>query len=134
MIQILKLSKMSKEDILRRDTPENDVSTVVSEIIRRVREEGDAALRDYGARFDGKAPEVLEVSEEERKAALTKTAPEFLAILREAAENIEAYHRPCQRAMKSAGKMAQSSGERSRRLNGWGSIFPAGQQATPPRC
>lgn len=94
MIQILKLSEMSKEDILRRDTEENDVSAVVSEIIRRVREEGDAALRDYGARFDGKAPEVLEVSEEERKAALTKAAPEFLAVLREAAENIEAYHRP----------------------------------------
>lgn len=94
MIQIFKMSEMSKEDILRRNKEENDVSAVVSEIILRVREEGDAALRDYGARFDGIAPEMLEASEEERKAALAQAEPEFLAILREAAENIKTYHRP----------------------------------------
>ena len=92
MIKIYNTETMSKEDILPRNSEKMDVSCVVSEIIANVREKGDAALKEYGQRFDGIAPVVLEVSEKERKEALAKVEPEFIEILNEAAENIRSYH------------------------------------------
>ena len=57
-----------------------------------MRKSGDAALREYGLRFDGASPRQLEVTEEERRAALADVEPEFIEILKEAADNIRSYH------------------------------------------
>ena len=48
---------------LRQRSTEVDkkVTESVSEIIERVRTEGDAAVRDYTLKFDGKLPESFEV-------------------------------------------------------------------------
>ncbi len=92
MIRIYDTNKMSIKDILPRDNERPDVSGAVSEIITNVRTRGDAALKEYGLRFDGIAPMPLEVSENERKSALSEVEPEFIEILKEAAENIRSYH------------------------------------------
>ena len=92
MIKIVSASEMSYKDIFRRNTATEDVSSVVFDIIRSVRERGDAALMDFAQQFDGGAPEALELSDPERKEALAQVEPEFLAILQEAAENIRRYH------------------------------------------
>ncbi|WP_455845719.1 histidinol dehydrogenase [Pantoea agglomerans] len=46
----------------------------VSDIISNVRQRGDVALRDYSQKFDGVAPEQLEVSEAEIEQALAQLA------------------------------------------------------------
>jgi len=92
MIKIYNTTEMSLEDIIPRETKEEDVSDTVSEIITNVKEQGDAALNLYTYRFDGAAVDLLEVTKSERADALAVVEPEFIAILREAAENIRAYH------------------------------------------
>ncbi len=73
-------------DYLKKATPpapadEQAVRDTVSEILRRVREEGLAAVRDYSHRFDGWDPPSFRVDEAEITAARDKLAPEVLASL-----------------------------------------------------
>ena len=68
------------------------MSAPVAGIIRTVREQGDRALYEYARRFDGAELSALSVTEGELEAALARVEPEFLAVLREAADNIRAYH------------------------------------------
>lgn len=58
-------------EIFAREEEKTNVADVVSEIIAEVRKGGDAALKRYAEQFDGAAPAVFEVSEEERAAACT---------------------------------------------------------------
>jgi histidinol dehydrogenase/sulfopropanediol 3-dehydrogenase len=61
----------------RNQTTDNaSVEDLVGEIIRNVRENGDAAVRDYSQRFDKSDISVFEVSAEERAAALAELAPQ----------------------------------------------------------
>ena len=50
------------------------MADVFSQIIAEVRKGGDAALKRYAEQFDGAAPAVFEVSEEERAAPELKKA------------------------------------------------------------
>ena len=93
MIQILNYGQVAPETVFARVAPEVDVEAVVSQIIADVRKGKDAALREYTRRFDRVDLTALEVSREEIEAAKNRVAPEFLEILKRAAENIRAYHR-----------------------------------------
>lgn len=64
----------------------------VRRILEDVRERGDAAALDYAARFDT-LPKSLRVPEDEILAALSGADPAYLAALRQAAANIESFHR-----------------------------------------
>jgi len=77
-----------------RDTTTR-VDGVVAEILARVRAEGDAALCDYTARFDGVTltPAQLRIGADEIEAEAAKVRPELLAALDLAATRIEAFHR-----------------------------------------
>ena len=92
MIRIMKFGKVPPEEIFARAVPEIDVTAVVADILRDVRERGDAALLEYNAKFEKAKLDVLEVSAEETEAALRATDPAFLAILERAAANIRAFH------------------------------------------
>ncbi len=92
MIKIMKYGDVPNEEIFKRAVPEFDVAGTVSEIIKNVRENGDKALLDYTEKFDKVRPETLAVSEEEIEEAVGKVDPEFLEILKEAAENIKKFH------------------------------------------
>ncbi len=92
MIKIMKYGDVPNEEIFKRAVPEFDVAGTVSEIIKNVRENGDKALLDYTEKFDKVRPETLAVSEEEIEEAVRKVDPEFLEILKEAAENIKKFH------------------------------------------
>ena len=63
----------------------------VSEIIENVQENGDKALFEYSARFDGFVRDSLRVSEEEIAAAVDKLTPEENSDLKEALHNIRAF-------------------------------------------
>lgn len=93
MIKILDFDSLPPEEFLNRDIQaEEDVSAAVDEVIREVRERGDAALRDYTCRFDGAELRDLRVSGEEFDAARKAADPCFLETLKEAAENIRRFH------------------------------------------
>jgi len=52
------------------------VEALVSEILKNVRERGDAAVREYSEKFDKSTFDVFEVTESEREAALRELAPQ----------------------------------------------------------
>lgn len=70
-----------------------DVERAVSDILETVREGGDAAIRELTEKFDGVRLDDFRVSEEEIAEAVASVGEDFLAVLREAKENIEMYHR-----------------------------------------
>ncbi len=92
MIKIMKYSDFSREEIFAVQENTVDVSAVVSDIIANVRAKGDEALFEYSRKFDKAELTSLEVSEEEIQEAFDTVEPEFLEILRKAAENITAFH------------------------------------------
>jgi histidinol dehydrogenase len=92
VIRILNYSELKAEEIFARTSPTESVSDTVAEIIARVREAGDAALYEYGEKFDGVRLTSLAVTPKEMEEALTLVEDEFLAILKKAAVNIRRFH------------------------------------------
>lgn len=70
-----------------------DVEKAVSAILDEVREGGDAAVRALTKKFDGVELESLRVTEEEIEEAVAAVGEEFMAVLREAKDNIEMFHK-----------------------------------------
>ena len=71
----------------------SDVEAVVQDILQNVRRNGDAALYDYSRKFDHAELTALEVTDAEIDFAMRSVEPEFLDVLREARQNIEAFHK-----------------------------------------
>lgn len=93
MIKILKYGEVSENEIFSRVVPDVDVEAVVSEIIAKVKSEGDKALIEYAERFDKVRLGSLIVSERETEEAFSLVAPEFVKILKKAEKNIRAFHK-----------------------------------------
>lgn len=92
MIKIYNYGEVPNSEIFARGTVETDVSQIVSDIINDVRENGDEALLQYCKKFDRANINELEVSQEEVEEAFTSVEPEFLEVLRKAADNIRLFH------------------------------------------
>lgn len=93
MLKIQRFSEVPEAELFARTENGNDVSGAVREILRDVRQNGDAALRKYAERFDGGAPDPLEATEQELSEALSSLDPALLPAMRKAAANIEYFHR-----------------------------------------
>jgi len=65
----------------------------VEQIVARVREDGDQALRELSARYDRCTLDAIEVSTQEIEEAEAHLAPALKAAIDEAAARIEAFHR-----------------------------------------
>ena len=92
MIRIMKYGEVPNSEIFARSMPTVNAAETVAEIIRNVRERGDAAVLDYTEKFDRVRPESLLVTEAEMEEALAKTDPEFMTVLEKAAANIRKFH------------------------------------------
>ncbi len=92
MIKILKYGEVNSEEIFARKNMNSSVEKTVSEIIKNVRENGDAALFEYCKRFDKAELSALEVSQEEIDEAFAQTDDKFIDIISAAAENIRTFH------------------------------------------
>ena len=92
MIRIMKYGELPNEEIFARSMPTMNVADKVAEILKNVRERGDAALREYTERYDHATPENLIVTKEEMEEAIEATDPSFLAVLEKAATNIRKFH------------------------------------------
>ena len=92
MIKIIRSNLDSREDVFSAKEVKVDVSGVVSEIIERVRREGDSALYYFLEKFDKVRPESLRVTRAEIDTAIKSVDKEFISVLEAAAKNIREFH------------------------------------------
>lgn len=132
MIPILKVGQVPNSEIFARVTPAVDVAAIVSDIIADVRENGDRAVKAYCAKFDKAELTSLEVTPEEIQEAVSQVEPEFLDILREAAENIRAFHsRQVRNSFVIADKPGIVLGQKITPIEKVGVYVPGGTAAYP---
>ena len=79
----------------RRNGSTSPVRAETEEIIRRVRVDGDRALREMAVEYDGVSLDALEISRSVRRRALETIAPELRSALERAANNIARVHAAC---------------------------------------
>ena len=91
MIKILDYSALG-ENIFDRAEEKFDVEKIVTDIIEKVKMDGDKALYEYALKFDKANLQSLEVSKEEFDSALNEVEPKFIEILKKASENIKKFH------------------------------------------
>ena len=92
MIKIYQFDDVKKDEIFARNDAQQDVSGKVREIIADVVARGDAAVKEYTAKFDGAALDTLQVSEQEMDEAFAAVEPSFIDILKRAERNITRFH------------------------------------------
>jgi len=84
-----------RETLAKRSTSGfKDIEDKVAAIIANVRENGDKALFEYSAQFDhfDLNAENIRITDEEMQAAVDECDPEFIGVLKRAAENIREFH------------------------------------------
>ena len=123
---------MPNSEIFARVTPAVDVAAIVSDIIADVKANGDTAVKAYCAKFDKAELTSLEVTPEEIQAAVSQVEPEFLDILREAAENIRSFHsRQIRNSFVIADKPGIVLGQKITPIEKVGVYVPGGTAAYP---
>ena len=132
MIPILKVGQVPNSEIFARVTPEADVAAIVADILADVKENGDTAVKAYCAKFDKAELTSLEVTPGEIQAAISQVEPEFLDILREAAENIRSFHsRQVRNSFVIADKPGIVLGQKITPIEKVGVYVPGGTAAYP---
>lgn len=132
MIPILEVGQVPNSEIFARVTPEADVAAIVADIIADVKENGDTAVKAYCAKFDKAELTSLEVTPEEIQEAISQVEPEFLDILREAAENIRSFHsRQVRNSFVIADKPGIVLGQKITPIEKVGVYVPGGTAAYP---
>lgn len=84
-----------RETLAKRSTSGfKDIEDKVAAIIANVRENGDKALFEYSAQFDhfDLNADNIRITDEEMQAAVDECDPEFIGVLKRAAENIREFH------------------------------------------
>lgn len=92
MIRIMKYGEVSPDEVFARVEPKVDVEAIAADIIENVKTRGDEALYEYCEKFDKAKLTTLQVSKAEMDEAVASVDPDFLRILRDAAENIRKFH------------------------------------------
>ena len=88
---------------------------VVERIVRRVRAEGDAAVREYSELLDGAAPGAFEVPRSAIAEARGQASADVVEALEAAAARIHSFHEAC----LSRGWTDYGAGVRADRERGW---------------
>ena len=83
--------KIMKKSCQRTEEDRKNLTKTVEEMINYVREQKDAALKEYNLKFDGCTRETLRVSKEEIQVAYTKLTAQEIEDLKAAAANIRAF-------------------------------------------
>ena len=92
MIKIYQFDDVKKDEIFARNDAVQDVSGNVRDIIADVAARGDAAVKEYTAKFDGADLDTLQVSDQEIEEAFAAVEPSFIDILKRAERNITRFH------------------------------------------
>ncbi|CAK2129273.1 histidinal/histidinol dehydrogenase [Vibrio crassostreae] len=88
------LSESQQDSVLERPaiTEGANITATVSDVIAKVRNEGDGALKELTAKFDGVTPESIRVSSNEIEEACARLTPEMKQALEQAYSNIAKFH------------------------------------------
>ncbi len=119
---------------LRQRSGEIDkkVTTAVTDILENVKARGDKAVREYTVKFDGRCPEQTEITRQQMEEAVAQADPRFVQALRNAMENIRAFHsRQKQQSFIDAQPNGVLMGQRIRGLKRVGLYVPGGTAAYP---
>lgn len=109
-----------------------DVNDIVQDIIDNVKLNGDKAVYDYTLKFDGAAPENVEISADEIDELISTCDDEYLSTLKKAAKNIEDFHkRQIQQSWLTTKENGVILGQRIRGLERVGLYVPGGTAAYP---
>lgn len=92
MIKIYNYGEVSNIEIFARDNIASNVEKIVSDIISNVINRGDEAIFEYALKFDKASLTALEVTAAEIDEAFSVVDAEFVEIIKQAAENIRAFH------------------------------------------
>ena len=131
MIKILKQDTLKRDDAFSSSAPAN-VTEIVSGIINDVATRGDKALFEYCERFDKCKLTSLAVTKEEIENAFELVEPEFIEILKEAAENIRIFHkRQVKEGFIQTNENGSVVGQRVIPLEKVGLYVPGGTAAYP---
>lgn len=90
---MIRIIKNGEEDVLNRKEIKTDVENIVKDIIEDVKTNGDSAVFRYCEKFDKAKLSSLEVSDEEIETAFAEVDEEYIAVLKEAKENIYNFHK-----------------------------------------
>ena len=88
------LSESQQDSVLERPAIAEgaNITATVSGVIAKVRNEGDAALKELTEKFDGVTPESIRVLSEEIEEACARLTPEMKQALEQAYRNIAKFH------------------------------------------
>ena len=133
MIEILRASDAKPEALrTRQQALSEHADRAAADIIDRVKAEGDVAVLELTERFDGAKLNALEVTQAEFDEAEVKTDPALKALLKQAAENIRAFHKHQLRdGFTLADKPGVVLGQMIRPLERVGLYVPGGTASYP---
>lgn len=88
------LSESQQDSVLERPAIAEgaNITAAVEDVIAKVRSEGDKALLELTAKFDGVTPDNIRVTEEEIEAASERLSSEMKQALEQAYKNISVFH------------------------------------------
>ena len=119
------------QSLFDRAEQKTDISDIVADIIKNVRENGDKALFEYCKKFDKADIVSLEAGEDEKKEAMALVGEDFLSVLSEAAENIRKFHINQKRSGFVCGEGGAILGQKVIPLHRVGLYVPGGTAAYP---
>ena len=121
-------------DALKKRAGETDSSIVesVTNIINAVKSQGDKAVKEFTAKFDGSVPENMVITNEELQSYIDMVDESFRNAVINAKENIYKFHqRQSQQSWLTTEKNGVIMGQRIRGLKRVGIYVPGGTAAYP---
>ncbi|KAE8178806.1 histidinol dehydrogenase [Photobacterium carnosum] len=128
------LTKDQQQQLLARPAVNNsaNITAIVSDIIKQVRQQGDGALFTLTEKFDGIRPATLSVSANEVNTACARLSDDMKAALEQAHRNITTFHlaqqQPTLRVETQTGVICEQV---TRPVNSVGLYIPGGSAPLP---
>ncbi|MFB6233386.1 MAG: histidinol dehydrogenase [Haloarculaceae archaeon] len=119
-----------RRGLFDRESGVEAVREDVAEIVARVREEGDVAVRAFSEEFDGVTVGNIDVTDRARRA-VDEVSPELLSAIETAAENVRAFHERQVPEDWRADFGGRELGRRFRPVESAGVYAPGGTAAYP---
>lgn len=132
MIKVLKYNGQTAEELFgKREELTTNVESIVKEIIANVKLNGDVALREYSAKFDGYVGESLIVTESEFEEAESALPESYVQTLKNSIENIKSFHQKQVRQGFEINAGDRIIGQKVIPVNRVGIYVPGGTAAYP---
>ncbi|MCQ6275698.1 histidinol dehydrogenase [Bacillus sp. V3B] len=130
----MKIIRVNEDISIKRsvDSGTEEQRTVVKEIIAKVKNDGDHALKAYTEKFDGVLLSSLVVTTAEIEEAYNQVSVEMVEIIKEAADNIRSFH---EKQLRNSWMTTESNGtilgQKVTPLDSVGVYVPGGTAAYP---